>query len=200
MDGYIIIISILIILLCFYFMKYNENENKYLPVMIKQKQVISQLKDEMIKIKSKLKYLQEYKNDISKTFKILDNELVMINDTIKMQTENVVEPEIRPSLFQTSFTPSVLSSLINSVSNTIENEPIQTTTNESELFSNIFNRFLTGQNISESTPVPVPVPVSELEQRQFIGSTIPLNNSYRQFLLNRDISPEQIECEQEINN
>ena len=192
MDGYIIIISILIILSCFYFMKYRENKNKYFPVMIKQKQVISQLKDEMIKIKSKLKYLQEYKNDISKTFKILDNELVMINDTLKLQTENIIEPEIRPSLFQTSFTPSILSSLINSASNTIENEPIPTTTttNQSDqLFSNIFNRFLTGQNVSRST-----IPELELDQDQVRGSTIPLNNSYRQFLLNRDINlnPEQI--------
>ena len=158
MEGSIIIISILVILLWFYFMKYSEQESKFLPVMLKQKQVISRLKDENIKIKSELKYLHNYKNDVSKTFQILDNELVMINDRIK-QTETVPSNQFSTqnqprSSFQTSFNPSILNTLLNSASiptqQTQPTQPTQVNENEQlggDLF-NIFNRFLTGQNVS----------------------------------------------------
>ena len=37
-------------------------------------------------MKSRIKDLQSYKNDVSKTFKILDNELLLINDHLKRQS------------------------------------------------------------------------------------------------------------------
>ena len=277
MEGSIIIISILVILLWFYFMKYSEQESKFLPVMLKQKQVISRLKDENIKIKSELKYLHNYKNDVSKTFQILDNELVMINDRIK-QTETVPSNQFSTqnqprSSFQTSFNPSILNTLLNSASiPTQQTQPTQPTptqptqptqVNENEQLGgdlfNIFNRFLTGQNVSNfefsipsdiqsnilssdissgilssdissgilssdissgissgilssdipSSDIPSGIPSSDIPsgipsldtssssipssdvnvQRsslQFSTNILPLNNSYRRFLLNRE--------------
>ena len=44
-----------------------------------------------------LNSIQYYKNDVSKTFKILDNELVMINDHLKKQNENATT---RGTLYQ----------------------------------------------------------------------------------------------------
>ncbi len=208
MDGSIIIISILVILLWFYFMKYSEQESKYLSVMLKQKQVISKLKVENVKMKSELKYLHNYKNDVSKTFQILDNELVMINDRIKQtgdQVQNSTQTQPRSS-FQTSFNPSILSTLLNSarvdqqstepIELTQPSQSTQPTENEQpggDLF-NIFNRFLTGQNVSNfefSIPPSVQSVNTDTEtpiQRgsvQFSTNILPLNNSYRQFLLNR---------------
>jgi len=211
MDGSIIIISILVILLWFYFMKYSEQESKYLPVMLKQKQVISKLKVENVKMKSELKYLHNYKNDVSKTFQILDNELVMINDRIKQtgdQVQNSTQTQPRSS-FQTSFNPSILSTLLNSarvdqqstepIETTQPIEPTQLTETENEqpggdLF-NIFNRFLTGQNVSnfefsippsvQSVNTDTETPIIQRGSVQFSTNILPLNNSYRQFLLNR---------------
>ena len=227
MDGSIIIISILIILLWFYIYIYNEHESKYLPVMVKQKHVISQLKDENSKMKSKLKYLQNYKNDVSKTFQILDNELVMINDKIKQQNESLT-PQVQSStqthsrlprsLFQTSFTPSILSTLLNSASTNLFNteqieqteqteqieqteqtqqtqqteqteQTQQTEQNSNGDLFNIFNRFLTGLNVSKfefSVPGDSDSDSIQRGSVQFSTNILPLNNSYRQFLLNRE--------------
>lgn len=222
MDGSIIIISILVILLWFYFMKYSEQESKFLPVMLKQKQVISKLKDENVKMKSELKYLHNYKNDVSKTFQILDNELVMINDKIK-QTETISSDQVQNSTqtgrssFQTSFNPSILSTLLNSASMSVDPQPMEPMEpmelmepmeNEPEqpggdLF-NIFNRFLTGQNVSNfefSIPSDVPsvpsvntnTPIIQRGSVQFSTNILPLNNTYRQFLLNRNLRQEDVE-------
>jgi hypothetical protein len=198
-------------------MKYSEQESKYLPVMLKQKQMISKLKDENVKMKSDLKYLHHYKNDVSKTFQILDNELVMINDKIK-QTEidhvqNSTQTQSPSTSFQTSFNPSILSTLLNSASERpvelttenqqteqipTENEPTENELTENEqpvgdLF-NIFNRFLTGQNVSNfefSVPsVQTETPIIQRGSVQFSTNILPLNNTYRQFLLNRNLRQE----------
>ena len=203
MNGSIIIICILSILLWFYFMKYSEHEIKYLPVMVKQKQVISQLRNENLKLKSKLKYLQTYKNDVSKTFQILDNELVMIND--KLKQESLPIEQTQTPLFQTSFTPSILNSLLNSVNTDLTTEiqntaPLRNPTDD--IFNNIFNRFLTGQDMSTSIPTESESiqtePTETLRSSiQFSTNLLPLNNSYRQFLLNRNvIQTNEIEQEQ----
>ena len=214
MNGSIIIICILSILLWFYFMKYSEHEIKYLPVMVKQKQVISQLRNENVKLKSKLKYLQTYKNDVSKTFQILDNELVMINDKLKQESlpieQTQTQTQTQTPLFQTSFTPSILNSLLNSVNTDLTTE-IQNTaplTNPTDdIFNNIFNRFLTGQDMSTSLPTESiqTEPTETLRSSiQFSTNLLPLNNSYRQFLLNRNVThPVENEIEQEqedLNN
>jgi hypothetical protein len=140
MTQYIIIICIITILLWYYYTKSKENDNKYIPVMIRQSELIhdnSKLKQENKKLKLRVKYLENYKNDVSKTFKILDNELVLINEHIKNRASNIPESPVEESNnFQTSLTPSILNSLIRNSTESLEPD--------NNLFNNIFNRFLTG--------------------------------------------------------
>lgn len=150
MTQYIIIICIITILLWYYYTKSKENDNKYLPMMIRQSELIqenSQLKQDNKKLKLRVKYLENYKNDVSKTFKILDNELLLINEHIKQNRQantTTTTPQEEPNTFQTNLTPSVLHSLIRN-----SNESLQS----DNLFNNIFNRFLTGDmNFAEQLP------------------------------------------------
>jgi hypothetical protein len=91
MSTNIIIICILAFLLWYYFIKSKEYEIKSI-----------ELYNENVKIKKKNNFLQEYKNDISKTFKILNNELIVINDKVKNNPElntNLLGQGIVNSLF-----------------------------------------------------------------------------------------------------
>ena len=66
----------------YYFNKFRESENEY----TKLHKRFEQSYTENQKMKSRIKDLQTYKNDVSKTFKILDNELLLINDHLKRQS------------------------------------------------------------------------------------------------------------------
>lgn len=63
----------------YYLNKFQESEKEYCKLHRKYEDAIN----ENTRIKSRVKDLQSYKNDVSKTFHILDNELVMINDHLK---------------------------------------------------------------------------------------------------------------------
>ena len=78
----------------YYFNKFQDSEKEYNKLYKRFEQVYI----ENQKVKSRIKDLQSYKNDVSKTFKILDNELVMINDHLKKQNENVIHERQRPPL------------------------------------------------------------------------------------------------------
>ena len=98
------------------------------------------LKQENKKLKTKIKYLENYKADVSKTFKILDNELVLINDRIKNGSIPLIPPTQNNSSFQTSITPSVLNSLLSHNNSHEDNPPIRP--ENSSIFNNIFNYYL----------------------------------------------------------
>ncbi len=76
----------------YYFNKFQDSEKEYTKLYKRFEQVYI----ENQKVKSRIKDLKSYKNDVSKTFKILDNELVMINDHLKKQ--NVTPERQRPPL------------------------------------------------------------------------------------------------------
>ena len=93
----------------YYFNKFNQIERTY---YILHRQFLESCKENK-KMKVKIADLQLYKDDVSKTFKILDNELLMINDHIKKQTtipstENedesnrisILSPQVLNSLFE----------------------------------------------------------------------------------------------------
>lgn len=63
----------------YYFNKFQESEKEYCKLHKKYEEAVY----ENSRIKSRVKDLQSYKNDVSKTFNILDNELLMINDHLK---------------------------------------------------------------------------------------------------------------------
>ena len=171
MSQHLIIICIVSILLWYYYSKAKEQESKYIPIMMKHSDLVNEnknLKQENKKLKTKIKYLENYKADVSKTFKILDNELVLINDHIKnggIPIVNQGQPaphaphaaHAAHNSFQTSITPSVLNTLLHHSNNndnilhdtilhdTIPNTPTLQTTPANSIFNNIFNRFLTGE-------------------------------------------------------
>jgi hypothetical protein len=198
MTEHIIIISVFIIsiLLWFYYIKSKDQDDKYVPVMIRQSEIIHEnnlLKQESKKLKTRIKYLQKYKDDVSKTFRILDNELVLINEHIKRtpQSEQLTEQEQQHI---TSFTPSILNSLLN-YTNTQNND-------NHNHDNNIFNQFLTEnlqehlqpvfaeeiieeinqeENKQEEIKQETSVPEEVLDQIRLLN---PLNSNYNRYLLN----------------
>lgn len=154
----IVVICILSILLWYYYTKYNEY-----PLALYNLREINN------KLKTKIKYLENYKNDVSKTFKILDTELVLINEHINDNKNN--------NLFETSVTPNILSSLLSP---------------DNPSFNNIFNQFLTRDiNVSENiSPTNIQIESEtepELEQNEdkvegnkVIGA---LDTNYKQYLI-----------------
>lgn len=84
MSNFVIITILSCLIAWFYFNKFKESEKEYFKLHKK----CSSLQSENCKLKNRLKDLQTYKNDVSKTFKILDNELLMINDQLQKQTQN----------------------------------------------------------------------------------------------------------------
>lgn len=172
MAQHLIIISIVTILLWYYYTKSKEQDDKYIPVMIRQSELLNEnniLKQENKKLKTKIKYLENYKNDVSKTFKILDNELVLINDHIKNQSTtlpNIQNPAPNPNINRqdiTSLTPNILHSLLTNSNEQIE----QVHQRPHSLFNNMFNRFLTGDmNFRPSREDPNNEETEQVEQIQ----------------------------------
>lgn len=108
----------------YYFNKFQDSEKEYNKLYKRFEHVYM----ENQKVKSRIKDLQSYKNDVSKTFKILDNELVLINDHLKKQNEAPINERQRqqqsilrpyymrnniPSNNVSLLTPDLLTSLFN---------------------------------------------------------------------------------------
>jgi predicted nuclease with TOPRIM domain len=77
----------------YYFNKFQESEREY----IKLHSSLKDMYNENQNMKLKVKELQAYKDDVSKTFKILDNELVMINNHLQRRQQPSLQ---QPSLQQ----------------------------------------------------------------------------------------------------
>jgi hypothetical protein len=94
-----IIYVILGLLLFYYYNKLQDSEKEFLFLHKK----FDQIYIENQKMKSRLKDFQYYKNDVSKTFKILDKELGQINNHIYKQ--NSLQQEQQPQQQQPSQQP-----------------------------------------------------------------------------------------------
>ena len=101
----------------YYFHKYNQVKRSQKRIFDK----VSFLWIENQKLKTKVKELQMYKNDVSRTFKILDTELVLINEQLRQQ--NIIQNGLSTSLNDTItfdidqnaitlMTPDILSNLM----------------------------------------------------------------------------------------
>lgn len=77
----IIIFIVFGVISWYYFNKFQESEKEY----TKLHKRFEQSHIENQKMKSRIKDLQSYKDDVSKTMKILDNELILINNHIQKQ-------------------------------------------------------------------------------------------------------------------
>lgn len=122
----------------YYYQKYNESEREY----YKLHKHFTEVLNENQRMKERVQDLQLYKDDVSKTFKILDNELLMINDHIKKQNvtnsnSNVLLPNsngnTRGSRVQNRIsilTPEILSSLFTNMNQeNIHHDNTNTNTN-----------------------------------------------------------------------
>ena len=171
MTTNLIIVCILAFLLWYYFIKAKENESKNLQISNE----ICQLYTENQKLKKKNNFLQEYKNDISKTFKILNNELVVINEKVKNN------PELK-----TNFTDQ---NIINSLFNNINTQSTDQEPQPSQIFqqepqpSQIFQQEPQPSQIFQQEPQPSQIFQQEPQQNlttQPISSIF--NNIFNRFL------------------
>jgi hypothetical protein len=103
-SGTLVICIILGLISWYYFNKFQESEKEYSNLHRRFEHVYI----ENHKMKSRINDLQNYKNDVSKTFKILDKELEMINDHLQKESPRAL-PSLRPPL---SSLPSLSSSFI----------------------------------------------------------------------------------------
>jgi hypothetical protein len=105
-------IFVICVLFCFiiwfYYVKHQEADKQYSTLHGEY----MNLCNENQKLKTRLKDLQSYKNDVSKTFKILDNELLLINDRLQNRDSNLNTPQPNPI---SVLTPELLTSLFNNM-------------------------------------------------------------------------------------
>lgn len=158
----------------YYFNKFQESEREYYKLHKKYEEAVH----ENARIKSRVKDLQSYKNDVSKTFQILDNELLMINDHLKRRGNNSVQGTLRPDGQQEGIsnrvsilTPELLGTLFNNMNQ--ERQPTSAS-------NQVFQRHQ-GQEEREGQDVP------EAENQPVLASLtyeLSLNGSpYERFLL-----------------
>lgn len=162
MTQHIILISIISILL-YYFITSTNDHNIHSTLY--NENIL--LRRETKKLKTKIKYLERYKNDVSKTFKILDNELCLINNNINehIKNNNIVVDNA-------------------DADNDNNNGNGNDNGNQNSIFNNIFNRFLTGNEV-EPENLEQQNQSEECEEEIRVSvNYMPLNSNYRQYLLN----------------
>lgn len=136
----------------YYFTKFND-------IRRNQKKIFDRVNFFWIenqKLRVRIKELQSYKTDVSKTFKILDTELNMINEQLRTRQEQTPSFNNNISLL----TPEILTNLMENM-NQEEIEPIQIIQSESENVN---------VNANESTNVEVQLhPFTNDLSRYFIN-------------------------------
>lgn len=163
----------------YYFNKFNESEKEY----IKLHGSVREIYNENQKLKLKVKELQAYKDDVSKTFKILDNELVMINDHIQRRQQPQQQPSLVPSLMNplnsqsglnrvSLLTPELLNTVFfdiqpqRHINTVVENIPIQR--NE----SHINNGEIEGREEAKVSEIQENVEVEERVEERVEGENM----------------------------
>lgn len=144
------------------YVKYQEYQYKTLQLMSKN----HLLEIENQKMKTKIRYLQNYKTDVSKTFKILNNELSLIKENLPENSVNILTPQIFNSLMSSEpETPDVNANVANVNANVANVANVA----NADIFSTLLNRFLSqpvsvsieAQAVQEPTPQQVtPTPQS----------------------------------------
>lgn len=123
MQGFVFIV-VFGIVAWYYYHRFRESEAEYYKLYKK----MSEVKCENVHLKERISDLELYKQDVSKTFKILDNELLGINEHIKnrnVQQQNIPvrsndeggDGEVEPSQRISILTPEMLGQLFHSMQN-----------------------------------------------------------------------------------
>ncbi len=136
MQGFVFIV-VFGIVAWYYYHRFRESEVEYYKLHKK----MSEVKCENVHLKERISDLELYKQDVSKTFKILDNELLGINEHIKnrsIQQQTIPvrindedgdgNGEVEPSQRISILTPEMLGQLFHSMQNEQEHfAPVQNT-------------------------------------------------------------------------
>lgn len=132
MQGFVFIV-VFGIVAWYYYHRFRESETEYYKLYKR----MSEVKCENLHLKERISDLELYKQDVSKTFKILDNELLGINEHIKnrgIQQQNIPVTindgggEVEPSQRISILTPEMLGQLFHSMQNEQEHfTPVQNT-------------------------------------------------------------------------
>jgi hypothetical protein len=163
------------------YVKYQEYQYKTLQLMSKN----HLLEIENQKMKTKIRYLQNYKTDVSKTFKILNNELSLIKENLPENSVNILTPQIFNSLMSSEpETPNANVANTN-VNANVANANVANVAN-ADIFSTLLNRFLSqpvsvsieAQAVQEPTPQQMtPTPQSPSVRVQEPTPTVPVQES-----------------------
>ena len=185
LSGTLVICIILGLVSWYYFNKFQESEKEYSYLHRRFESVYI----ENQKMKTRLDDLQNYKNDVSKTFKILDKELEMINDHLQKETPININAQRSASLLPRTtnvslLTPDILTTLISS-----------TTRN---LFAprQLHQVQQTPQQVRPQTPQLRPQTPQELPQTQQelpqVRPQTPQELPQRQLLSQRQLQPQRL--------
>lgn len=190
----------------YYFNKFQESEKEY----VKLHKRFDEVYLENQKMKSRIKDLQCYKNDVSKTMQILDNELMLINNHIQKQNPETIpdgisnrrSPYLRSNIRSQSpqlnsrnnislLSPELLTSLFNNMNQEhYQSSSLQMSSqnNEQEQTDNIQN-----QEIQENNEINMEESETNLQPNEKIINInydityTPNQSNYDQFLLNKQI-------------
>ena len=148
-SGSLIILIIMGLISWYYFNKFQESEKNYRNLYYQFEKVHIDNKNMKIRIQD----LESYKNDISKTFNVLDKELLVINDHLQRRNNNdnitktssgsanvqIMTPELINSLLDESEKQSKIETTNKNIviNDNVRLEKNDTTENENEDENNI---------------------------------------------------------------
>ena len=143
----------------YYYMKYKEYE-KEITILNNN---VTKMNIENTNYRVRIKDLQKYKNDVSKTFKILDNELVHINNHVEknnqqLQSQQTQQTQLPIPQLQNQpnrinlLTPDMLNNLIENM-------------NQELTFFNPPSELMNGLSVSQDTPNNTS-PIMQFSQEQ----------------------------------
>lgn len=107
-QNFTVVIFIIVLGLGMWYIyaKLHESERAYYTLYQRSQQLFNENQI----LRTRVKDLHSYKNDVSKTFKILDNELMLINDHIKKQVTHQDEQLPQSDSSVSLLTPELLNS------------------------------------------------------------------------------------------
>jgi hypothetical protein len=193
-SGSLIILIILGLVSWYYYNKFQESEQNY-------RKLYYQLEKEHIKNKNmqiRIHDLESYRNDISKTFNVLDKELVAINSHLQRRNNNDVNLNKTASANVSILTPELLNSLlsesevnikgeINSVSNDNKDE-VDTIIDDNKVEEDINSEV--GDNVINEMELGLQENYGNLEKEGFHSDielehlNFKLGDNYNKFLIN----------------
>ena len=166
----ILICAIIGFIAWYYFQRLQDSEREYHRLHSRFIEVCQ----DNTNLKTRITDLQSYKEDVSKTFQILDNELVMINDHIKHKAQTNPQ-ENRVSML----TPDILNSLFD-----VPRVPLEEVQEQSEQV----------QELSEQKQPEVEEQTEQVQQQEQVVSfmDVSMPSQYESYLISDERVPTSV--------